>query len=244
LRALYQLLATRFWINPYGEGRAAEYKPYQLKIAQQTNLSVPRTLITNEPAAALQFFDTCGGNVIYKTFTAYHRETGDGSYRGIYTTRVRREDLQARSKTIALAPCLFQEYVPKESELRITVIGDRVFAAEIDSQKSPRMRDDWRRYDHDQSLYRPTKLPREVEKKVQELMRKLGLVFGCIDMILTPEGRYVFLEINPSGQWYWVELLTGMPLLDYFTAMLIAGKRDCEGPVCPNLGSELGTLSY
>ena len=220
LKALWHLLGHCFWVNPYESTGIAEYKPYQLSVARKIGLRIPRTLMTNDPAEALAFFDHCDGNVVYKTFTPSFRENKDGRPLGIYTTRVRREDIESRALAIRLAPCIFQEYVPKSIELRVTVMGQAIFTAQIDSQKSARARDDWRRYDCDRSLYKPYELPAKVENKIRELMSQLHLVFGCIDLIVTPDQDFVFLEINPNGQWYWVEMLTGMRMLESFTNLL------------------------
>ena len=115
---------------------------------------------------------------------------------------------------------MFQEYVPKRIEIRATVIEREIFCAEIHSQQSERSRVDWRRYDFDNTPYFPHALPDHVRSKILQFMRRLGLLFGCIDMILTPEGEYVFLEVNQAGQWYWVELLTGLPITEYFVRYL------------------------
>jgi glutathione synthase/RimK-type ligase-like ATP-grasp enzyme len=55
-------------------------------------------------------------------------------------------------------------------------------------------------------------LPPEIQDKCVRLVEQLELSYGAIDMVLTPEGRYVFLEINPNGQYLWIEEQTGMPI--------------------------------
>ena len=227
LKALWCLLGHCFWVNPYESSRMAESKPYQLSIAKKIGLRIPRTLMTNDSAEAIEFFDLCNGNVVYKTFTPCFREDAAGRALGIYTTRVSGEDIRSRASQIRLAPCIFQEHVPKLMELRVTVIGQSILTAQIDSQKSTRAREDWRRYDCNRALYKPYKLPDEIENKIRELMRQLNLVFGCIDLIVTPSEDFVFLEINPNGQWYWVEMLTGMPILESFTNLLTDRTSSC-----------------
>ncbi|NJR75066.1 MAG: hypothetical protein HC773_18390 [Scytonema sp. CRU_2_7] len=118
----------------------------------------------------------------------------------------------------------FQAYIPKRLELRITVVGQQVFAAEIHSQETNHTRYDWRRYDHHKTPYFPHELPPEVEQRCVQLVEKLGLCYGAIDMILTPDGRYVFLEINPNGQYLWIELATGLPISDAICDLLISGS--------------------
>lgn len=229
LRALWQLLADRFWVNSYDKTQIASLKPYQLQVARQSGLRVPKTLITNDPAEVLRFYDECAGNIVYKMLTPHSRKTDAGGFQTVYTTRVQRSDLVSRQEGIRIAPCTFQEYVSKEVELRVTVIGNTIHSAAIDSQKGKRTRDDWRRYDFSRCLYAPTQLPTELEKKIFAFMAQLGLVFGCLDLILTPDGEYVFLEINPNGQWYWVEVLTELPLLNTFAEFLVSGKNSIQG---------------
>jgi glutathione synthase/RimK-type ligase-like ATP-grasp enzyme len=229
LESLWLLLGDRFWVNPYLAERAAARKPYQLSLASAVGLEVPRTLITNDPRHVADFFERCKGQMIYKTFTSYARDEG-GVGRGIYTTRVQRDDLLSRLPEVALAPCLFQEYVPKSHELRITVIGRKMFAVEIHSQQNERAKDDWRRAMTTDMCHRATVLPEALQTRIHNLMARLGIVFGCIDMILTPDGRFIFLEINPSGQWLEAELLTGMPLVTNFAQMLIEGTANYSEP--------------
>jgi glutathione synthase/RimK-type ligase-like ATP-grasp enzyme len=70
--------------------------------------------------------------------------------------------------------------------------------------------------------HEPYTLPEEIESKCFELVRQLGLNFGCIDMILTPDNHYVFLDINPTAaQWLWVEQLTGLSISEAMADLLI-----------------------
>jgi len=111
-----------------------------------------------------------------------------------------------------LAPILAQEYIEKKLELRITIVGQKMFTCAIHSQDSEQTRIDWRRYDFRNVKHLPYQLPEKIKQKLHKLMKIWNLSFGAIDMILTPEGKYVFLEINPNGQWLWIEQLTEMPI--------------------------------
>jgi glutathione synthase/RimK-type ligase-like ATP-grasp enzyme len=119
---------------------------------------------------------------------------------------------------------LFQAYVPKRSELRVTVVGERVFAAEIGSQATHHTRHDWRRYDMAHTPHTPHALPEPVARAAVALVRALGLVYGAIDLVLTPDGDYVFLEINPNGQYLWIEHLTGLPITAAIADHLIGAE--------------------
>ena len=128
-------------------------------------------------------------------------------------------------------PVIFQAYVPKRLELRVTVVGSAVFAAEIHSQHTRRTRHDWRRYDHYQTPLGRHALPDDVAGRCRRLVAELGLCYGAIDLILTPDGRYVFLEINPNGQYLWIEEATGLPISDALCDLLMAGARADRVPV-------------
>ena len=229
MSGLWLLLQDKLWVNPYEAGRAAEAKPYQLAMARGVGFTIPATLMTNDPSSALEFVAALKGPAIYKAFTCYDRSTRDGPVFGIYTTLVTENDIASRTDSIRRAPCIFQEYVEKRLEIRATVVGTDVFAAEIHSQNSERSRVDWRRYDLANTPYVTHSLPLKVVERIVELMSRLKLRFGCIDLVLTPDGDYVFLEVNPSGQWYWVELLTGLPITDRLVGLLTAGDMVAGG---------------
>jgi MvdD pre-ATP grasp domain len=219
-----------YWMSAPHHIALASGKPSQLVRAAALGFEVPRTLITIAPDEARAFYDACDGQIIYKVLSdpllgltarierqnrqfdpeqraplPPDRDLSDFRMRGVHTTLIKAEQL-AMLETIRLTPCLFQEYVPKSVELRVTVVGDQVFAAEIDSQANERTRIDWRHYDVEVP-YRAAELPPDVAERCYALTRSYGLNFGAIDLILTPDGRYVFLEINPNGQWLWVQKL-------------------------------------
>src|SRR5439155_26701150 len=140
---------------------------------------------------------------------AFHKTVGADTFTR-YTEVVSKRDV-GYAASLQYCPMILQAYVPKRLELRITVVGRQVFAAEIHSQQTHHTRHDWRRYDLVHTPHRPHDLPEDVRRLCLRLVERLGLCFGAIDMVLTPEGRYVFLEINPSGQYAWIEELTGLP---------------------------------
>jgi glutathione synthase/RimK-type ligase-like ATP-grasp enzyme len=157
---------------------------------------------------------------VTKSLTPHVRRNGEKYHPHTYP--VRRRDL-ARYRAVRHEPLIIQEYVPKRVELRITVVDSQVFAAEIHSQASARTQHDWRHYDNERTPYVPHALPAAIAALCVRLVRVMGLCYGAIDMVLTPEGEYVFLEINPNGQWAWVEGLTGLPIADAITELLVRG---------------------
>jgi len=212
------------WLpGPESVIRRAELKASQLKVAASVGFELPPTLFTNSPDDFLDFYRKHNGNIVSKlpSSSLYKYIAKDFSR---YTQVVSRRDV-AYARSVRLSPVIFQAYVPKRVELRITVVGGEVFAAEIHSQHSNHTRHDWRRYDHFQTPYFPHELPGHVQQLCVELVEQLGLCYGAIDMVLTPDDRYVFLEINPNGQYLWIEMMTGLPISDAICELLISGKR-------------------
>ncbi len=147
---------------------------------------------------------------------------------GLLMSRARRtghHPRRQRPRTSALRSCpvIVQEQIPWRVELRVTVVGDQIFACEIHSQISNHARLDWRRYDTGATPHLVHELPGEIADRCVALTHRLGLRYGAVDLILTPDGRYVFLEINPNGQWLWIENLTGLPISQAVCDLLLEG---------------------
>lgn len=212
-----------FWLNnPYNLEKARK-KVLQLKIAREIGLRIPKTTITNNPERVREFFIECNGKIIYKTLKESFLGYEDKGFH-VPTTLLQEEHLQ-RLSLISRTPSLFQEYIEKSYEVRITIIGDKIFAAKIDSQSHPLTSIDWRHPDLiDKIPYEPILIPEEVRVKCHQLMNIFGIQFGAFDFIVNRKGEYVFLEINPNGQWYWIEHLTGLLISDALCDILASGN--------------------
>lgn len=214
LWSLYTSLEV-FWMNhPLVSQRLLEHnKLYQLKEALSVGLAVPDTLITNNPDKLLQFCRNHNGTAAVKLLKGgWFIKEGSNIPLFVFTQKITEEEIKKRFDEIRLAPILAQEYIEKKFELRITIVGNKVFSCAIHSQDSEQTKIDWRQYDFKNVKHKPWQLPVEIESKLLLLMKKWGLAYGAIDMILTPKGEYVFLEINPNGQWLWIEQITGMQI--------------------------------
>jgi glutathione synthase/RimK-type ligase-like ATP-grasp enzyme len=139
------------------------------------------------------------------------KEDADGQPLGVFTTLITQSDIDMHLESVRIAPCLFQEVIPKQYELRINVIGNYVWSAAIYSQAEERTQLDYR-HDIEGCVQAPVLIPPLLEAKCIDITRRLGLRMSNIDMIVTPDGDYVFLEANPNGQWLWVEKHVGFPL--------------------------------
>ncbi|NJP89603.1 ATP-dependent carboxylate-amine ligase [Nonomuraea sp. FMUSA5-5] len=224
LEGFWDLLDARWLPGRHPVLRRAHNKLVHLALAERLGFAVPPTVITNDPAELAPAYERAGGRLIAKPVEYVPFEI-DGARHTVYTTVVQRRDLAGRAR-LAHEPTILQPYVGKAVELRVTVVGRQVFAAEIASQDSARTRDDWRHYDFDRARHSVHHLPDDVAGRCVDLVAALGVTFGAIDLILTPDGEYVFLEINPNGQWAWIEDLTGLPIGDAIADWLVAGETD------------------
>lgn len=190
------------WMNARGADHAAHHKPYQWSVARALGLCLPRTLVTTRPEAAREFIRRVGvGRTVFKAFLASIEDWRE-------TRLVERGDLD-KLDLVRCAPVIFQEYVPGV-DLRITVVGSEIFAAEIDARATSYPID--MRMSIGEGVFRPIELPGAVADAVLRLQRRLGLEYGAIDMRRRDDGEHVFLEVNPAGQWLFVERRTGQPI--------------------------------
>lgn len=218
-----------FHLDPVPVIRRADNKQLQLQVAREVGLDTPRTLITNDPEAVQAFASSCSGSIITKMMSSFAIYDEQGQEKVVFTNPVSPKDLKELDG-LRLCPMTFQEQLLKTLELRITVVGNRVFTAAIDSQASSRARSDWRRNGLGLiDAWKPYSLPQDVEERLIKLMDWFGLNYGAIDMILTPDGRHVFLEVNPVGEFFWLERCPGLPISRAIALLLLSGSQDLHG---------------
>lgn len=193
------------WINHPAADAAANYKPRQLATAARCGLDVPRSVITSDPEHARAFM--ADGEVVYKGLGGgVLGPSGQRRFLPVALVSANHVDDGVRGTAH-----LFQERVDKAYEVRLTVIGDRMFPVAIHAgSESARL--DWRT-DYPSLTYEPVAMPRDVAEGVRRLMAELGLFFGALDFAVTPDGRWVFFEVNPNGQWHWLAVRAGVPLV-------------------------------
>lgn len=229
LWSLYTTLNDVFWMNhPLISSRLLEHnKLLQLKTAAKIGLRTPETIITNDAEEILVFAKKQPHSVAIKLLKGnFFAKEGERERLFVFTQNVSKEAIITHKKDLQLCPVMVQEYVSKKLELRVTIVGELVFTCAIHSQDSERTKGDWRRYDFDNVKHEPFTLPKIISDKLINLLRVWGLGFGTIDLILTPDDEYVFLEINPNGQWLWIEQLTGMPIAKAIAETLIEAPRN------------------
>lgn len=200
LTALPILLGHARWINEVSAQSNTALKPVQLLLAQAVGLRIPRTIIGNDPAAALELFEA--GKVIYKTLTNHVFPTNEY----IFTTEITADMVHQDAARIQRAPGIFQELLAKDHELRVTVVGDRIFTTRVNSQRHVATSVDWRRMQVAEGLYEQTILQEDTASKLLQFHARAGLHYAAYDFIVPRDGgEPIFLECNPAGQWLWLE---------------------------------------
>lgn len=196
-----------FHLDPITNVDRTNHKQLQLQVARQLGLLIPGTLTSNNPEAVKQFaqeFKATG--IVTKMLSQFAIYDENKQEMVVFTSPVTDEDLD-NLEGLQFCPMTFQENIPKALELRITIVGKQIFTAAINSQQLEGATYDWRKEGralHQQ--WQSYDLPQIIEKQLFELMKYFGLNYGAIDMIVTPDQRYIFLEINPVGEFFWLEL--------------------------------------
>jgi MvdC family ATP-grasp ribosomal peptide maturase len=219
LEGFLDALHNARWVNNLDQQRNAENKQRQLRLAARAGLRVPRTLVTNEPVAARQFFAETEGQTVAKLLRPL-AVSMDAETPFVYTNRVREEDL-AQAEGLRHSPMVFQELIPKAYELRVAYVAGETFTGALDATGTSRGHTDWRRAAPEECRWQKAQLPADVASNLQALMSDLGLVFGAIDLICTPAGEHVFLEVNPGGEWGMLEHDLGLPISEAIAAALL-----------------------
>jgi ATP-GRASP peptide maturase of grasp-with-spasm system len=170
-----------------------------LSAAAKLGLDIPATLVTND-ARSLRAFARQHGAIVTKAVSnALAWWLSDGTKMS-YTARVPPSVLKSES-CLASFPSLVQEQLKKRYEIRSFYLDGQFYSMAIFSQSRLKTKTDFRKYDYEnQARSVPYRLSFETENRLRQLFDQLELETGSIDMVKTDDGRLVFLEINPVGQ--------------------------------------------
>lgn len=193
------------WVNNFNNARRADNKFKQLRLAVEVGLKVPSTLSSSDPTAIRGFFQKYNGNVIYKSFSGVFDWEEEGKLFRQYAAPVTPNALQS-DEMLKISLSIYQEYIAKKYEIRILYIDGVFIACKINANNHHSGKHDWRASPRSLLKIEPYEIPYFVKDKIKLLMQKLGLVTGSIDMIVSEDDEYVFLEVNESGQFLWMEL--------------------------------------
>lgn len=213
-----QSIPNILWINEPMKNNFAEIKINQLTKAKKMNLKIPKTCITSSKNSVQEFWDNCNGKVIAKAlYSPLIKEKSKEFF--IFSNRITTID-EVSTSELSLAPTIFQEELVNKTDYRLTIIGDDYFCVKINSNSNNEVLD-WRTI-KDDITFEKTEIPHDVIEKCIKLVKELGLVFGAIDLAET-NNEYYFLEINPNGEWGWLQKSANLPiaetLVDYLSGV-------------------------
>lgn len=214
LSFLRYYLKDVFSIGSIVNDRYASSKMLQIRIAQKVGFNVPSSCFSNRKNDMIKFSNRFS-DLILKAIDGESHVYNDEEEYVFFSNKIQSKELSgipddAFSQTVGF----LQNYIEKDYEVRVTVVGKKVFACRIDSQsmKEDQGKIDWRQgYDFN-IKHEIITLPDDISVKCIDFLKRMRLNFGAFDFIVTPQGEYVFLECNPNGQWLWIEMKTGQKI--------------------------------
>jgi glutathione synthase/RimK-type ligase-like ATP-grasp enzyme len=213
-----------FHIARPSQYRRMDSKEEQLKIAVACGLDVPATCISNDPAMVRAFIAKTGWPIVAKmqsSFAIYR-----GNEENVVFTNELNESHLAGLDSVRYCPMVFQQKIEKQLELRVTIVGQKLFAFSIDSQKEKNAATDWRKEGKKLlSEWQLYQLPEAIEQSLLQLMDHFGLNYGAADLLLDPDGKYYFLEVNAAGEYFWLDRLCDNAISKAIAEMLVHPPR-------------------
>jgi len=214
-------ISNVLWINDPRFNDYMECKIIQLRKAIEIGFNVPKTCITSSKKIAEKFIKNCNGFIVIKSLYSSLIEYPDKDF-FIFTNII--ESLKdVPEMEIGIAPIIFQEYIKGKIDYRVTVIGKKVYTVRIESTKGNTIPVDWRTQKNGLKFI-PCELPDDIYKKCINFVANCGLIFGAIDLIRTKD-KFYFLEVNPNGEWGWLQESTDLPIAETITDYLVAGNK-------------------
>lgn len=220
-------IPTGRWMNHPAHNASASYKLEQLSRAHSLGLRAPPTIATNSPLSLRHFWETHDRDIVVKPLLSGYLERDDSSQDTlIYTSRVDTRSVSRLEELLPQAPALFQKRVDKTLDVRITIVDGRLEAVSMAGlDNKGRQRLDIRRDNMEGVTYRRILPPESVQHALRTLATSYGLRFAAIDMAIMPDGDWVFFEINPNGQWAWLDLVGVTDLASLFIESFRAGPE-------------------
>jgi hypothetical protein len=212
------------WINHPGANDLMECKIVQIEKASEIGFNIPRTCVTASKERAEKFIKSCGGYVVAKGLYSSVIEYPERDY-FVFTTLIRTL-ADVHQSELGMAPVIFQEYISDKTDYRVTVVGNQLFAVRIASTSGTAIPVDWRTQ-KEGLVFIPSELPEDIRVKCLNLVSESGLVFGAIDLVQV-EDRFYFLEINPNGEWGWLQSSAGLPIAEAIVDSLVTGTASQE----------------
>lgn len=217
--SVLNLLRNKMSINCFETFFNNNNKISNLSIAKSIGFNVPKYILSNEYEKIKKFGVENNWNIILKTFFSFDfYEKNEQFY--IPVRKINFQELEKHQKSIKICPVFFQEYIEKKYELRVVLIGLKIFAFAIYSQEIEEAKIDFRIPNLFDLKYELVELPLDLKQKLLNYAEINNLDFCFFDLIFTPENKYYFLECNIDGEWYWLEKATGIKLAKEFSELV------------------------
>ncbi|HET9173842.1 MAG TPA: hypothetical protein VFN56_01010 [Candidatus Saccharimonadales bacterium] len=216
---LWSLYPESLWLNAPERMRRHDRKIGQLMLAKEVGFSIPETLMASDWEAVEQHLLDHNDEIIVKVARGIISE-GD-RLKALYTTRLDKHRIQQLKSDVTPFPGLYQPFLQKHREWRVTVVGDNVFPVAIYTNENAR--NDWRVHQTtDAVVFREEALPKGVDELCLRFLGKCGLKFGAFDLVEKPDGAVIFLECNPNGQYGWLEEELGLQISKAIAEQLLS----------------------
>ena len=209
------------WMNNPVNTYRAENKLFQLRIAQKSKMAIPITYVSN---FSDMNFDGDKNYVVKAIDTALFYDVENGKEMFTYSTILSGTDLLEYD--LSLAPVFVQEFLHPKIDCRVTYINGRMFPVKI-LKNGQGITGDWR-LQKNEIEYSSFQLPDELLSHIDDMMKKLGLNFGGIDLVFS-KGEYYFIEVNPTGEWGWLQNQAGLKISQAIKDALYGDEKDVRG---------------
>lgn len=217
------------WINRPSTAQAAENKFLQLKFANVHGIEIPRTIVTAQPNRVRAFLRN-EGSVVAKPLEAYSWKDKSGQTFSAFATVLDKErGSEISNADIARCVTIYQQCIEKACDVRVIIMGEDVFAFKViqDGERYFDFRLGF--YQKDHLTYEPISFPLALKLKTIKFMNSLKINFASADFALTADGRFIFLDLNPGGQWLFIEQRCPEAALGQkFCSFFVRGKVDSK----------------
>lgn len=217
LEGIYKILKDAYWVSPLFAIREAENKIYQLELAKQLGFKIPNSIVSNKYEDVINFYEENNEDCIIKPIKSGIIENKNNS-QVIFTSILKNKPNSIRQ--IESSPNFIQSNIHKKGDVRVTMVGEKAFSTFIHSQDFENTKIDWRK---GETILKHSRIEinTDLMSKCIRLLKSLNLKFGAIDFILDNNDDFTFLEINPNGQWAWIEKQTGYNISDEIINLMI-----------------------
>jgi glutathione synthase/RimK-type ligase-like ATP-grasp enzyme len=214
LRSIWRMIPEKKWLNHPINLWRANNKIEQLIAASNFGFDIPETFMSSDKDSVSAFINKDKKDVIAKA-VKHGFINRDGKTWVASTQRLPVNYLE-NFDTFAEIPTLYQHEIKKIYDIRVVVVGEKIFASAIHSQNFKETEIDWRVGDivGIELCHEKIDLPKAVENKCKKLMKYFSLQYSSMDFVFAEDKKYYFLELNPNGQWAWIEQIVGYPIRD------------------------------